>query len=552
MRDRSGQRGGQYPDSSMGARDLGGGLGPAGNLGSVKFTPGFPTRELPPVETKADPSKKFQGRCRLFVGNLPHNTSEEQVKSLFEPFGEIGEIFLGPKSSFAFVKMDTKQNAEAARDALDCSSFDGRQLRVRLAAHAAAIRVKNLSPVVTNELLAYSFRYFGEIERAVVVVDDKGKSIGEGIVEYSKKQSALYAVKRCQQECFMLTASPMPVLVEPYDQHDEDEGLPEKSVNKNSIEFKEQRDVGPRFAEVGTFEHAFAMRWKELYGIENQKRERLEQEIEEARKNLQSQIEYSRLEHDTMQLRNKLQQLEDNRMKLQQMKEQTMTDAQLRDEQRRQQDLMIRQREEEILRRQQLGESGYLGQQEASLRSQAHVMQDMLGSGVGSASVVPPAAVTQQQQQQLQPEQTDQSDQQKAQQTSGMTQEPDTNAFGQTLMGPASRTFADVAMMGMSQQQQQYMQQTQQMPAQLTMAPPPNQGVMYTGYIPPPPIQSSLVDETTLANNQFGAYQQTYNTTQSDAQQQTGQVGGGRPQRLTRSYVNQSNNNIRPRKRGRF
>lgn len=356
------------------------------NLNGIKFTPSYPTRDLPPIETKLDPHKKFSGRCRLFVGNLPHNTSEEKLRTLFERFGEVGEVYLGPKSAFAFVKMDTRQNAEAARDALDCSTYEGRSLRVRLAAHAAAIRVKHLSPQVTNELLAYAFRHFGEIERAVVVVDDKGKSIGEGVVEYSKKQSALYAMKKCQQECFMLTSSPKPVLVEPFDQHDEDEGLPEKSINKNSIEYKEQREVGPRFAEPTSFEHTFAMRWKELYEVERQKRERLEQEIQEARQALQDQIHFSKLEHDTQQLRDKLQELEGNKLKYQQLKEQTINDSQQREEQRRQQDLLLRQREEEILRRRQLSDLNDLNQRESALRMQTNVLQDMLSTHERSTS----------------------------------------------------------------------------------------------------------------------------------------------------------------------
>lgn len=455
------------------------------------------------------------------------------MKKLFEPFGEIGEIFLGPKSSFAFVKIDTRQNAEAARDALDCSTFDGRTLRVRLAAHAAAIRVKHLSPVVTNELLAYAFRYFGEVERAVVVVDDKGKSVGEGIVEYSKKQSALFAIKKCQQECFMLTASPMPVLVEPYDQHDEEEGLPEKSVNKNSIEYKEQRDVGPRFAEQGSFEHAFALRWKELYGVEKQKHDRLQQEIEEARKNLQSQIEYSRLEHDTMQLRSKLQQLEDNRLKLQQMKDQHLTEAQQREEMRRQQDLMIRQREEDILRRQQMGDPSYLNQQDSVMRPQA-MLQDMLGVGTGGLTDVGASDFIQQ---------TDQ----QTLQASTLAQESDASMGANQLMGQTPRTFADVAMMGMNQS---YLQ-SQQLAQQMTMA-PPNQTTqaMFTGYIPPPPIQSTLAD----GGNTYGSYQQQTYTDPSTGQQETGAVG--RQPKMTRSYVNHANNiNVtqnRPRKRTRF
>jgi len=514
----------------------------ASNLGSVRFTPGFPTRELPPIETKADPSKKFTGRCRLFVGNLPHNTTEEQVKVLFEPFGEIGEIYLGPKSSFAFVKMDTKQNAEAARDALDCSNFDGRALRVRLAAHAAAIKIKHLSPVVTNELLAYAFRYFGEIERAVVIVDDKGKSTGEGIVEYSRKQSAQYAIKRCQQECFVLTQDPKPVLVEPYDQHDEEEGLPEKSVNKNSIEFKEQREVGPRFAEQGTFEHSFALRWKDLYQVERQKRDRLEQEIQEARKSLQDTIEYSRLEHTTLQLQSRLQQLEDNKLKLQQQREQSHSGAQQRDEERRQQEMLIRQREEEILRRQQLANQNFLGQQEAQMRPQTHGLQEMINPESNSGE-------QNNEQQNFQSNSNYMNREVEQQQTLPVNPMLGTQALG--LPGPV-RSFSDAAMISMG-----YIQQTPMGAPTIPVS--QSQPTVFTGYIPPPPLQGTM-DDASSGGVQLN-FQQSYSAPSDNTQAISGGTNNARQQKYNngnnRQYNNQGNNtnnsnNGRARKRGRF
>lgn len=545
QRDRSGQRnqGGQHPDSSMGSRDNlnNNNLNQQSNLGSVRFNPGYPTRELPPIETKADPNKKFTGRCRLFVGNLAHNTTEDRLRSLFETYGEVGEVFLGPKSAFAFIKMDTRQNAEAARDALDCSTYDNRTLRVRLAAHAAAIRIKHLSPQVTNELLAYAFRYFGEIERAVVVVDDKGKSVGEGVVEYAKKQSALYAIKRCQQDCFMLTASPKPVLVEPFDQQDEDEGLPEKSINKNSNEYKEQRDVGPRFAEQGTFEHTFALRWKELYDVEKQKRDRLEQEIQEARNSLQDQIEYSRLEHDTMQLRNKLQQLEDDRLKLQQMKEQTFNTAQQRGEQRRQQDMLIQQRQEEILRRQQLGDPNCLNQQESALRMQASALQDIL-SGQERPNGGEDADSSQ--------------SQQKSQQGPQTVSDSDTNLpFTQLSYQP--KTFADVAMMGVNHQSNLIPVQQQ-----MSMPPPPqnnqmNAPNMFQAFIPQ---QMQMPMDGTSSHNfvpsQGGGYGMMPQQ-QPQQQQQQPSAGPGRQHKFNRQHQGAGNNislvnTGRPRKRGRY
>lgn len=286
-----------------------------------RFVPGASTIDLPPIETKVDPKRKFTGRCRLFVGNLPHNTSEEKVRELFKPFGEVGEVYLGPKSAFAFIKMDYKHSAEEARNKIDNTMYEGRTIRVRLAAHPSAIKVKNLSPYVTNELLAYAFRYFGEIERAVVITDEKGKSIGEGIVEYFKKPSSLFAVKKCQQENFLLTASMMPVLVEPYNQHDEEEGLPEKSIPMNTTEYNKDREVGPRFAEPNSFEFTFAAKWKELYDLEVQKRRKLEEEFKEARANLEKQVEYYRLSHVEEQLRDQLKQVTENRLELRQINE---------------------------------------------------------------------------------------------------------------------------------------------------------------------------------------------------------------------------------------
>ncbi|KAG0418495.1 hypothetical protein HPB47_004843 [Ixodes persulcatus] len=160
--------------------------------------------------------KKFTGRCRLFVGNLPSNFTEDQFRKLFEDYGEVAEIFLNTSKGFGFVKLDTRQNAEAAKAALDFLPMQQNQqkpLRVRFATHGAALRVKNFSQWVTNELLEMAFSVFGEVERAVVIVDDRGRSVGEGIVEFSRKQAAQQALKRCLDECFLLTSTPRPVVV---------------------------------------------------------------------------------------------------------------------------------------------------------------------------------------------------------------------------------------------------------------------------------------------------------------------------------------------------
>lgn len=79
-------------------------------------------------------------------------------------------------------------------------------MRVRFATHSAALSVKNLSPYVSNELLEEAFSQFGVIERAVVVVDDRGRSTGKGIVEFGSRVAAKKALDRCNDGVFLLTA----------------------------------------------------------------------------------------------------------------------------------------------------------------------------------------------------------------------------------------------------------------------------------------------------------------------------------------------------------
>ena len=276
----------------------------------VPMLTGAPTYDIP-IREKAEDEKKFTGRCRLFIANLPPNVTEDKLKNLFEQYGEVSEVFLGKQNAFAFVKMDTRKHAEDARTALDNKMYENRTLRVRLAAHAAAVRVKNMSPLVTNELLEHAFSFFGEIERAIVITDDRGRSIGEGIIEFARKTAAQSCLKRCTQECFLLTANPAPVIVEPFEQKDEDDGFSEKHVNKNSQEFRIEREIGPRFAERGSFEHEFGSRFKQLYDLEREKRARLEHEIQEARRMLLEQMEYQRVEHQTKMLKDRLRELEE-------------------------------------------------------------------------------------------------------------------------------------------------------------------------------------------------------------------------------------------------
>ncbi len=72
---------------------------------------------------------------RLYVGNLPFSTTDQELRDLFEKHGEVTSVNVitdretGRSRGFAFVEMEAS-NAEAAMQALDGRDMDGRPLRV--------------------------------------------------------------------------------------------------------------------------------------------------------------------------------------------------------------------------------------------------------------------------------------------------------------------------------------------------------------------------------------------------------------------------------------
>jgi RNA recognition motif-containing protein len=72
---------------------------------------------------------------KLYVGNLPFDTDEEQVRELFSSYGEVRSVDMindrdtGRFRGFCFVAMDNAE-ADAAAAALNGYSFGGRPLKV--------------------------------------------------------------------------------------------------------------------------------------------------------------------------------------------------------------------------------------------------------------------------------------------------------------------------------------------------------------------------------------------------------------------------------------
>src|SRR5512146_1522043 len=73
---------------------------------------------------------------KLFVGNLSYNTTANQLQDLFAAHGNVIEVdlimdkFSGRPRGFGFVTMETKEGADAAIQALNGKTIDGRAMTV--------------------------------------------------------------------------------------------------------------------------------------------------------------------------------------------------------------------------------------------------------------------------------------------------------------------------------------------------------------------------------------------------------------------------------------
>ena len=74
---------------------------------------------------------------QIYVGNLPQEYSDEELRSLFEPFGAVKAATVGREKKtgvsegYGFVEMPVKSEARAAIEGLRGKEVDGKPLRVK-------------------------------------------------------------------------------------------------------------------------------------------------------------------------------------------------------------------------------------------------------------------------------------------------------------------------------------------------------------------------------------------------------------------------------------
>ncbi len=74
---------------------------------------------------------------KIYVGNLPYETTEEQLQEAFSAFGEISSVNIlkdrdtGESRGFGFLEMPSSDEANAAIEAMDGNESMGKPLKVQ-------------------------------------------------------------------------------------------------------------------------------------------------------------------------------------------------------------------------------------------------------------------------------------------------------------------------------------------------------------------------------------------------------------------------------------
>jgi RNA recognition motif-containing protein len=72
----------------------------------------------------------------IFVGNLSFNTNEDELRQLFESYGQVDRVSIltdrdtGRSRGFGFVEMNSNEDGEKAITALNGSQLSGRTINV--------------------------------------------------------------------------------------------------------------------------------------------------------------------------------------------------------------------------------------------------------------------------------------------------------------------------------------------------------------------------------------------------------------------------------------
>ncbi|KAM4722124.1 RNA-binding protein 4B-like [Rhinophrynus dorsalis] len=134
---------------------------------------------------------------KLFVGNLPPQATQSELKSLFEQFGSVSECDI--IKNYGFVHMDDKKAAEEAVHNLNHYKLHGVSINVETSKGkpkaSTKLHVSNLSSNCTSEELRAKFEEYGSVLECDIVKD-------YAFVHMERSDEALDAIRNLENSEF--------------------------------------------------------------------------------------------------------------------------------------------------------------------------------------------------------------------------------------------------------------------------------------------------------------------------------------------------------------
>ncbi|ORX57306.1 hypothetical protein BCR36DRAFT_395394 [Piromyces finnis] len=152
--------------------------------------------------------------CRIYVGSIFYDLTEQNIRSVFAPYGSIKGINLkidpstGKHNGYCFIDYDLPEAAFLAVEKMNGSDFGGRKIKVGRPFNfdinlvqtlpkpsPSRIYIANVNEYLTEDNLKSLFTPFGEIEQCSLIPDPiTRKHKGCGFIEFKNEDNATSAV----------------------------------------------------------------------------------------------------------------------------------------------------------------------------------------------------------------------------------------------------------------------------------------------------------------------------------------------------------------------